>query len=105
MSNYDVGILQSSVATRSYTVTYNNPTDVFEFDMSQNGTIHLELDNISSGTDSDLYLYRDNGNGYFDSGDEQVAYSYNGGNADEEIDYSTTAGTYFAKVQHYSGGT
>ncbi|MEM9217161.1 MAG: NF038122 family metalloprotease [Cyanobacteria bacterium P01_F01_bin.150] len=105
MANYDVGVLQSSETSRSYTVTYNNPTDVFKFEMSQNGTIHLELEDISSGTDADLYLYRDNGNGYLDNSDERIAYSYNGGNDDEGIDHATTAGTYFAEVQHYSGGT
>ena len=105
MTDYDIGILESSVNSQNnYTVTSRAPTDVFEFDLDRNGTINLHLHNISRGDDVDLYLYQDsNGNGRLDRQDTQIAYSYNANNASETITQAATAGTYFAKVKYFSG--
>ncbi|MEM8643214.1 MAG: PPC domain-containing protein, partial [Cyanobacteria bacterium P01_G01_bin.54] len=103
MANYNVGILQTSVnAQNNHTLTSSAPTDVFKFELNQSGTINLNLHDISSGDDADLYLYRDNGNGYLDSGDTRITSSRNGGNSNDTIAHSATAGTYFAEVERYA---
>ncbi|NJN32638.1 MAG: hypothetical protein HC824_21135 [Synechococcales cyanobacterium RM1_1_8] len=103
-------IYSLDAALSSQTVSYDNfglsaadPTDVFEFDILNDRTIQLHLNNISAGDDADLRLFRDsNGNGIFDAGDQEVANSTNPGNASDIIDYSATAGTYFAQVERWT---
>ncbi len=105
-ATYDLGSLSNSPVSRtSYHLNATDPKDVFEFDISGNRTIHLNLNNISSGDDADLRLYRDNGNGIFDSHDTIVASSSNSGHQDDLIDYYATAGTYFVEVARYANGS
>lgn len=106
MSNYDFGSLSGLVRFyNNYSVSNTYRDDVFEFDLDNSRTINLRLSDIPAGNDVDLYLYRDNGNGYYDSGDTLVASSSLGSNANEVISYNATAGTYFARTYLYNGGS
>ncbi|MFK8184232.1 MAG: pre-peptidase C-terminal domain-containing protein [Phormidesmis sp.] len=107
MANYDLDTLSSEVVSRDYYgLTTTDPTDVFEFDISNTRSINLSLHNISSGDDADLRLYEDsNGNGVLDSSDQLVASSLNASNANDSIDYLASAGTYFAEVSRYDYGS
>ncbi|ELS03362.1 CBM6-containing protein [Xenococcus sp. PCC 7305] len=104
--DYDLGTLDHQPVYRSQTLIndqYEN--DIYEFDIHDTKDLHLSLNNISHGDDADLYLYHDsNYNGVLDDSDIQVAYSINGGNSDDIIDYQAGAGTYFARVGYYSDG-
>ena len=72
---------------------------------TQTRNISLYLHDITSGSDIDIDLYADsNNNGRLDASDQLVAYSTNAGSTSETIDYSATAGTYFAEVTPYSFG-
>lgn len=106
-ATYDVGSLSSQIISRdNYTLSASDPTDVFEFNISNNRNISLYLHNISAGDDADLYLYQDsNGNGIFDSNDRQIDSALNGSNNNDSIDYQANAGTYFAEVSRYSYGS
>lgn len=105
MSNYDLANLSGDVITRYDYVSGTYTTDVFEFDLEHDRNINLFLrnTNISSYDDIDLTLFFDsNNNGVLDSGDTQVAASWNPYNQNEVIDYGATAGTYFAQVEAYN---
>ncbi|MEA5464082.1 pre-peptidase C-terminal domain-containing protein [Leptothoe sp. PORK10 BA2] len=104
---YNIGSLNSVPTSQDrYKLGLSDPTDVFEFNLSNDRNINLFLHNISLGDDADLSLYRDsNGNGIFDADDQNVATSRRGGNADDVIDYFATAGTYFAQVERYAPGS
>ena len=104
MSTYDLGTLRSDVVSRNaYSVTSSDPTDIFEFDIFGRRNIGLSLHNISTGDDADLYLYADtNGNSELDASDSLVASARNASNTNDVVDYSATAGTYFAQVSRYS---
>ncbi|MBE9070974.1 hypothetical protein IQ260_30515, partial [Leptolyngbya cf. ectocarpi LEGE 11479] len=104
---YDVGTLSSQTVNRNrYSVESSDPHDVFGFNITGNRDVSLLLHNISHGDDADLRLFQDsNNNGVFDSGDSQVASSRRGGNANDAIDYRAAAGTYFAQVERYAGGS
>nr|WP_144054322.1 PPC domain-containing protein [Pleurocapsa sp. PCC 7319] len=63
----------------------------------------MNLHNITSGDDADLYLYEDsNNNRVFDSSDQQIESSRLGGNMDDSINYLASAGNYFAVVERYA---
>ncbi|MDJ0532957.1 MAG: pre-peptidase C-terminal domain-containing protein [Xenococcaceae cyanobacterium MO_207.B15] len=103
--NYDLGSLNST-PTQDGSYLRAGWSDVYEFDISGTRNINLSLNNISAGDDADLSLYRDsNGNGILDSGDLRVGSSAFGGNSDDSINYRASSGTYFARVDYYSGGS
>ena len=106
-TNYDLGSLDSTPKHRSTSLrqgTYED--DVYEFDISVTRNINLSLHDITSGDDADLYLYRDsNSNGLLDATDTLIQRPYRGGNADEAINVRAGTGTYFARVNFYSGGS
>ncbi|EKV00459.1 hypothetical protein Lepto7375DRAFT_2573 [Leptolyngbya sp. PCC 7375] len=105
-ATYDVGQVNASPVSRNnYTVSAADPVDVYEFDISGSRQIGLYLHDLNGG-DADLRLYRDsNNNGVFDASDLQVASSIRGGTLSDTIDYAATTGTYFARVNRFSGGT
>ncbi len=104
--NYDVGNLTASpISKNNYNVSVSDPIDVFEFNLTADSTIHLNLHGISIGDDADLMLYEDNGNGIFDSGDLLVTSSTAAGNNDDIINYRGSEGTYFAQVSRYAAGS
>jgi hypothetical protein len=106
-TDYTLGTIDgkiSSIATDLFNSTDN---DVFKFDIPTLGanwkyTIQIFLDNKST-SDIDLELYRDNGDGILNTTvDTFLRNSRRAGNADEAIEYNTTAsGTYFARVYAY----
>ncbi|MFK8182534.1 MAG: peroxidase family protein [Phormidesmis sp.] len=99
----NIGPLDNETVSRDrWSVTANDPTDVFEFSVADNSNTSLYLHNIDNG-DADLRLFEDsNQNGIFDTGDAALAGAFNAGNADDEIVYNTSAGIYFAQVSYYS---
>lgn len=106
--DYNLGTLGSTPVQRSDFLTNNVfENDVYKFNITGTSDINLSLNNISSGDDADLYLYRDtNNNGILDATDGLVASSSNVGNLDDVINLEAqTGGTYFARVEYFSGGT
>ena len=103
----DLGLLNSTPQQRStYLRQGSYENDVYEFDISGTRNLNLSLHDITSRDDADLYLYRDsNSNGLLDATDSLIQYPYVGGNADEAINVRAEAGTYFARVNLYSGGS
>jgi len=92
----------------SETVFQDDPDDVTsssyirEFTAESNELIEVEIGCHQSGTDLDMYLYRDkNSNGIIDWGNEQVGSSGNF-NCDESIEYGGgQADTYWVVVHGY----
>lgn len=77
--------------------------NIYQFEIADSPTqthnLSLRLHDILGQSNIDIDLYADtNNNGILDNDDQRVAYSYNTGTADESIDYSATAGTYFAQI-------
>ena len=80
--------------------------DVYTFEIDETSSINLNLHNITSGDDADLYLYQDDGDGVFEPmQDQELARSRRGGNADDSINYLAESGTYFARVERYAFGS
>ncbi|MEH2279343.1 MAG: PPC domain-containing protein [Nostoc sp.] len=110
MTTRDLGSLGS--APRSFN-TFNlnsvEPTDVFKFSIGSTRNINLSLNNISTGDDADLRLFRDvNGNGILDATDRAsglVSSSARGSNQDDAINVRANAGTYFAEVSRFAPGS
>jgi len=65
--------------------------DYYKFVITTGGTITVTLSTLPA--DYDLRLYRNN---------SQVAISQNGGTTNETINYTATAGTYYARVYGYN---
>ncbi len=102
MTTYNIGSLNSTPVVRNnYNLT--EPNDIFQFQIGSPSNVNLSLTNISAGNDADLRLYRDNGNGIFDSGDQLVDSSVNASNRDDSINSRVEAGTYFAEVRRFTG--
>lgn len=101
----DLGNLPSNPTLLSSNLATNNSSDLYKFILSATNNLNLSLHAISSGDNADLYLYRDNGNGVFDTSDTLIQRPYKAGNSDEAINVRAAAGTYFARVNLYSGGS
>jgi hypothetical protein len=109
MSQVNLGSLTSTPKLGSlHELTIAESTDVFQFSVgSSSSKINLGLKNISYGDDADLSLYRDsNNNGVLDSSDQLIKSSSYSSNHDEAINVQApAAGTYFAQVSRYAGGS
>ncbi len=108
MSNYNIGTLTDTPVTHNgYSVTETDSNDVFQFNIGSTSNINLSLTNISTGDDADLTLYRDNGDGVFNSAvDQYVSGSARSSNVDDAINLADqSAGTYFAQVNRYAYGS
>ncbi len=101
----DIGRTPTETSLYLQEGVYEN--DAYELTLGETGDLNLSLYNLSTGDDADLELFRDTNNNYIlDAGDEFIQGSYLGGDADDSIRYEdATAGTYFANVHYYSGGT
>jgi hypothetical protein len=98
MATFDLGTIGSTPVLRNnFTLTTSDITDVFKFRTTSTSNLNLSLTDISVG-DPELFLFRDNGNGIFDSGDQVVDLSAKSFNRDESINNRENAGTYFAQV-------
>ncbi len=76
---------------------------VYSFTVNDRSSINLNLHDITSGDDADLYLYRDDGDGVFESNqDQELRKSRRGDNFDDSINYLAQPGSYFARVEHYA---
>ncbi|MBC1237316.1 PPC domain-containing protein [Nostoc sp. 2RC] len=106
MATFNLGTVGTTPIVRNNTtLTTSDPTDVFKFQISGTKNINVSLTNISTGDDAELLLFRDNGNGIFDSGDQLVDFSANSSNRDESINNRETTGTYFAQVRRFAPGS
>lgn len=105
--DFDLGTLNNTPQQKNlslYNDLYEN--DIYEFDIDGTKNLNLSLNNISDGDDVDLYLYEDtNSNGVLDSSDLQITSSRKGGDRDDFINRQVSDGTYFARVEYYSGGS
>ncbi|NEP50707.1 MAG: hypothetical protein F6K65_18630 [Moorea sp. SIO3C2] len=102
----DLGTFTRNFISRNGELRILDRTDVFKLRVSNNGQIHLNLYNISAGDNANFRLYRKtNNNGILDFGKQKVASSFQGGNANDVINYSATPGTYFAQVRPYAAGS
>ncbi|NEO72754.1 zinc-dependent metalloprotease family protein [Moorena sp. SIO3H5] len=102
----DLGTFTSNLISRNRDLRILDRTDVFKLSISNNGQINLNLYNISAGDHANFRLYRDtNNNGIFDFIDQKVASYFQGGNANNVINYSATNGTYSAQVRPYASGS
>jgi hypothetical protein len=85
-------------------ITSFNTADVYSFSLSTASSLSVALAGLSA--DVDMRLIRDlNGNGIVDN-NEEIAFSDNGGSANESINInSLAAGNYLLQVYQYSGDT
>jgi hypothetical protein len=98
MATFDLGTIGSTPVLRNnFTLTTSDITDIFKFRTTSTSNLNLSVTDISVG-DPELVLFRDNGNGIFDSGDQVVDLSAKSFNRDESINNRENAGTYFAQV-------
>ncbi len=108
MSTTNLNSLNSTPRTiNDATLTTSEPTDIYRFQIAGTSSINLSLNEISSGDDADLFLYRDsNGNGSLDRGtDTFVSGSAKSSNLDDAINVQANAGTYFALVERFDPGS
>ncbi len=79
---------------------------VYTFEIDETSSINLNLHDITTSNDADLYLYRDDGDGVFDLiQDQELASSRRAGNADDSINYLAEPASYFARVERYAPGS
>lgn len=83
--------------------------DFYSFDVTVSGTLNVKLLNIPSGCDYDMRLYKhanskDNTLSTLNF-DNYLSISQKAGNANEEINYSVTPGTYYIAVYSYQDKT
>ncbi|MBD2677382.1 MULTISPECIES: PPC domain-containing protein [Nostoc] len=106
MATFNLGSIGTTPVVRNnFSLTTSDPTDVFKFQISGTKNINLSLTDISTGDDAELFLFRDNGNGIFDSGDQLVDFSTNSSNRDESLNNRESTGTYFAQVRRFAPGS
>ena len=107
-TNTDLGTLgEASIETDGFLELGVRENNVYQFDVEETSNFNISLENISSGDDADLELYRDsNSNGILDNSDEWLDGSYNGGDYDDVVNYmSAEPGNYFALVSSYDAGS
>ncbi|EGJ34493.1 MULTISPECIES: PPC domain-containing protein [Moorena] len=104
----NLGTLTNTPVTRNnFSVSADDPKDVFEFRLNGTSNIYIALTDISAGDDADLRVFRDsNDNGVFDSADQEIASSRIGGNSDDIINLADQgSGLYFAQVERFAPGS
>ncbi len=83
--------------------------DFYRYDVVVTGTLEIGVENIPSGCDYDLRVYRMENSNYASSKEMDFAvYTYisaSGGNKDEHIKVDATPGTYYAVVYSYNDQT
>lgn len=83
--------------------------DFYRYDAVVTGTLEIVVENIPSGCDYDLRVYRMENSKYASSKEMDFAsYTYisaSGGNKDEHIKVDVTPGTYYAVVYSYNDQT
>lgn len=102
--NYDANSLNNQVySSNTYLEDNRFENDIYKFNISSTSDIRISLNNISSGDDAFIGLYRDtNNNGILDNSDLFVDFEDQG--LDKTIDLdSQQSGTYFVRVGYYSG--
>lgn len=106
-TNYSVpSPVMANVYSNSTFLNDNLTDDVYTFELDGTKSINLNLHNITTSDDADLYLYRDDGDGVFDLiQDQQLASSTSGSNSDDSINYLAQSGSYFARVERYAPGS
>ncbi|MDZ8068494.1 MAG: pre-peptidase C-terminal domain-containing protein [Nostoc sp. DedQUE08] len=109
MSTVNLGSLASTPRPLNGFLNAVEPTDVFRFSIDSTKNINLSLNNISTGDDADLRLFRDvNANGILDATDRINGFiesSTKLGNIDDAINVRANAGTYFAEVSRFASGS
>lgn len=105
--NYDLGNIDRTTVERSTFLSagiFEN--DIYEFNVSETSNFDLTLSSLEADDDADLILYYDsNDDGVLDANDELLIGSYALAGSQDVIDYDgAAAGTYFARVDYYSGG-
>lgn len=84
-------------------ISEQDGTDYYRFNVTTPGSLTLRLDGMTA--DGDLYLIRDiNNNGLVET-NEIIAVSATDGTSSETIFNDLTAGTYYVRVNQYSGNT
>ncbi|MEA5506964.1 pre-peptidase C-terminal domain-containing protein [Halotia wernerae UHCC 0503] len=106
MATFDLGTIGSTPVLRNnFTLTTSDTTDVFKFRTTSTSNLNLSVTDISVGDDAELLLFRDNGNGIFDSNDQGVDASARSSNKDESINNRENIGTFFAQVRRFEPGS
>ncbi|MEH1835088.1 MAG: PPC domain-containing protein [Nostoc sp.] len=108
MTLYDLGTLGSTpVVKDNVNLNASEPTDVFQFKITNASNINLSLTDISAGDDADIALFRDaNNNGVLDSFDRQAGLvSTRALNQDDAINFKTSSGTFFAEVSRFASSS
>ena len=71
-TNYSVpSPVTANVYSNSTFLNDNLTDDVYNFELNGTKSINLNLHNITTGDDADLYLYQDNGDDVFDPMQDQ----------------------------------
>lgn len=99
----NIGILNG---TRNFSdfVGTTDDIDYYRFYVSDNSDVRIDLTGLSA--DADLYLMRDrNGNGRFDESDVLDSSDLSGTNSDSIQLNNLAAGTYFVRVEQWTGNT
>ena len=106
-TNYSVpSPVTANVYSNSTFLNDNFTDDVYTFELDETRSINLNLHNITTSDDADLYLYQDNGDGVFDLiQDQLLASSLRFNNSDDSINYLAEPGSYFAQVERYAPGS
>jgi Bacterial pre-peptidase C-terminal domain len=106
MANFNLGTVSSTpVVRRDFGLSETAPTDVFQFRINSTSNVNLSVTDISAGDNAELLLFRDNGNGFFDSGDQFVDVDASAFNRDEALNRRLDAGTYFAQVDRFAAAS
>lgn len=96
----DVGTVNiTAPVTRTGSLSANNASDIFRFNVTASSTVTLTLSGLS--VDADLRLIRDNNNDGIVSEGDEIARSNNLGTSNETVGPTTpalAAGNYFAQV-------
>ena len=96
----------ANVYSNSTFLNDNFTDDVYTFELDETRSINLNLHNITTGDDADLYLYRDDGDGVFELiQDQLLESSLRFNNSDDSINYLAEPGSYFAQVERYAPGS
>ncbi len=101
----DLGNLSGTQTVNEFVGTIIDPEDFYQFTLTEDSNVALDLTLTNSQADADLYLIQDtNGNKELDQ-EEILAASLNGGNESESLLETLQAGTYFVEVYSHEGDT
>jgi hypothetical protein len=101
----DLGTISNTTVEKDGSFSTTDLADMYKFNLTNQSDVTIDLTDMASSSNGDLFLIKDsNNNGVFDGESEVLDFSQNVGNADEQITKAALAsGEYYVLITQVEG--